>query len=90
VHRLNRINFSELRQNLVRYLNEIEDSGTLIVVTRPGTKGNVVMLSEHEFCGWQETVHLLINPANSELLLRSIRAADAHTIRQRGSAKTKG
>jgi antitoxin YefM len=44
---------------------------------RQGGKGNVVILSEAEFEGWQETVHLLRNPANAKRLLRSIQSADA-------------
>ena len=49
----------------------------LLVVTRQGGKGNVVMLSEEEFAGWQETVHLLSNPRNAARLLESIQQADA-------------
>jgi antitoxin YefM len=48
-----------------------------ILVTRQGGKGNVVILSEDEFSGWQETVYLLRNPANATRLLRSVAAADA-------------
>ncbi|HEX5325809.1 MAG TPA: type II toxin-antitoxin system Phd/YefM family antitoxin, partial [Acetobacteraceae bacterium] len=39
-------------------------------------KGNVVMISEAEFDGWQETVHLLRSPANARHLLRSVRSAE--------------
>lgn len=78
---------SELRQNLARYLDEAVESRAPIVVTRQGGKGNVVMLSEDEFAGWQETVHLLANPANAERLLRSIRSADAGGTRARALAK---
>ena len=48
-----------------------------IVVTRQAGRGNVVMISEEEFEGWQETVHLLSSPRNAERLLRSIRQLDA-------------
>jgi antitoxin YefM len=34
------------------------------------------MISEAEFAGRQEIVHLLSSPRNAERLLRSIRAAD--------------
>jgi antitoxin YefM len=47
------------------------------------------MLSEDEFAGWQETVHLLSNPANAERLLRSIRAADAGATSERRLTKAK-
>lgn len=48
-----------------------------IVVTRQGGRGNVVMISEVEFAGWQETVHLLSSPRNAERLLRGVRQAEA-------------
>jgi antitoxin YefM len=86
---MSRVTHSELRQNLARYLDEVVESRAPIVVTRPGGKGNVVMLSEDEFTGWQETVHLLANPVNAERLLRSIRAADAGATRERRMAKPK-
>ena len=32
-----------------------------------------MLMSEEEFSGWQETVHLLSSPHNAERLLQSIR-----------------
>jgi antitoxin YefM len=84
---MSHITYTELRQNLARYLDEAVESRAPIVVTRQGGKGNVVMLSEDEFAGWQETVHLLANPVNAERLLRSIRAADASGARKRTLAR---
>lgn len=40
------------------------------------------MISEAEFDGWQETVHLLRSPANARHLLRSIRSAEAGEARE--------
>jgi len=57
-------------------MDQAVDDRVPIVVTRQGGKGNVVILSEEEFQGWPETVHLLSNPANAARLLRSIRSAD--------------
>lgn len=71
------VSYTELRQNLARYMDQAVDDRTPIVVTRQGGKGNVVILSEQEFDGLQETVHLLGNPVNAKRLLRSIRSADA-------------
>ncbi len=84
---MSHITYTELRQNLAHYLDEAVESRAPIVVTRQSGKGNVVMLSEEEFAGWQETVHLLANPVNSERLLRSIRAADAGAAGKRTLAK---
>jgi antitoxin YefM len=71
------VSYTELRQNLARYMDQAVDDRIPIVVTRQGGKGNVVILSEEEFEGWQETVHLLSNPANAKRLLESIREADS-------------
>ena len=71
------LSYTDLRQNLARTMDEAVDNRTPILVTRQAGKGNVVLISEDEFLGWQETVHLLRSPANGRRLLRSIRTADA-------------
>ena len=70
------VSYTDLRQNLSRYLDEAVNARAPIVVTRQGGKGNVVMISEAEFAGWQETVHLLSSPRNAERLLRGVRQAE--------------
>ena len=82
------VTYTDLRQNLARHLDEAVDSRAPIVVTRQGGKGNVVILSEEEFEGWQETVHLLSNPANAQRLLRSIQSAEAGATQERALART--
>jgi antitoxin YefM len=77
------VSYTDLRQNLARYLDEAVDGRAPIIVTRQGDKGNVVMISEAEFAGWQETVHLLSSPMNAERLLRGMRAADAGALQAR-------
>jgi antitoxin YefM len=72
--------YTDLRQNLSRYLDEAVNARAPIVVTRQGGKGNVVTISEAEFAGWQETVHLLSSPRNAERLLRGMRQAEAGTL----------
>ncbi len=74
------VSYTELRQNLSRYLDEAVSTRAPIVVTRQGDKGNVVMIAEDEFAGWQETVHLLSSPRNAERLLRGIREANAGAL----------
>jgi antitoxin YefM len=66
------VSYTDLRQNLSRYLDEAVDSNAPIVITRQGAKGNVVMISEAEFAGWQETVHLLSSPKNASRLLDAV------------------
>ena len=71
------VSYSEFRANLASHMDAVVDGRVPLVVTRQGGKGNVVMLSEEEFAGWQETVHLLSNPKNAARLLESIQQADA-------------
>lgn len=80
---MSHVSCTELRQNLSRYLDEAVEARAPIVVTRPKGKGNVVMISEAEFAGWQETVHLLSSAKNAERLLRGARQADAGETRER-------
>lgn len=68
--------YTEFRQNLAGYMDDVVASRTPLLVTRQGHK-NVVVMSEEEFAGWEETVHLLRSPANAARLLASIAEADA-------------
>ena len=79
---MGQVSYTDLRQNLARYINEAVESRAPILVTRQGGKGNVVILSEAEFEGWQETVHLLRSPANAKRLLQSIRSADTGAAKE--------
>ena len=76
------VSYTELRQNLARYMDEAVESRAPIIVTRQGGKGNVVILSQEEFEGWEETIHLLRSPANASRLLQSIRSAQAGQARE--------
>ncbi len=75
------VSYTDLRENLARYMDEAVHSRAPIAVTRQG-KPAVVMMALEEFEGWQETVHLLSSPRNSEVLLRSIRGADAARVEE--------
>lgn len=74
---MTQVSYTELRQNLAHYMDTAIESAEPLLVTRQGGKGNVVILSEREFAGWQETVHLLSSPRNAARLLEAIREADA-------------
>lgn len=67
------VSYTDLRQNLARYMDEAVQSRAPITVTRQAGKGDVVILSADEFEAWRETVHLLRSPRNAERLMRSIR-----------------
>jgi antitoxin YefM len=80
---MDHVSYTDLRQNLARYLDQAVDSRAPILVTRQGGKGSVVILSAEEFAGWEETVHLLASPANARHLLASVRAAEAGETTER-------
>jgi antitoxin YefM len=71
------VSFTELRNHMGTYFDRVADDREPLVVTRPGGKENVVVISESEFAGWQETVHLLSSPANAERMARSLREVRA-------------
>jgi antitoxin YefM len=71
------VSFTDLRQNMASYFDRVTDDREPLLVTRQGGKGNVVILAEEEFAGWQETVHLLSSPKNAARLLASIHQMDS-------------
>ncbi|QNT79421.1 type II toxin-antitoxin system Phd/YefM family antitoxin [Entomobacter blattae] len=79
------VSYTDLRKNLAHYLDEAANSRAPIVVTRTSAHQNVVILSEEEFSGLQETVHLLNSPKNTQRLLKGIEQAsqgklEEHTL----------
>jgi antitoxin YefM len=73
---MSHVSYTDLRANLARYMDEVCDSRAPLHVTRQNARG-VVMISEEEYEGLMETLHLLRSPANAARLLRSIEEADA-------------
>jgi antitoxin YefM len=71
------VSYSELRRNLAHYMDEAIESRAPIVITRRSGQGSVVMLSEEEFEGWRETLHLLSSPRNAARLMQAIQELDA-------------
>ena len=67
------VSFAEFRDNLAQYMDEVS-TGPLHIER---DACSVVMISEDEFEGWKETIHLLQSAANAEDLLRAIKVADA-------------
>lgn len=63
--------YTEARNNLKNVLDGVvSDCDQALIHRRDGD--NVVIMSEAEFNSWQETMHLLSNPANAAHLQRSI------------------
>lgn len=70
------VSYSELRQNLKRYLDSVCENRAPLVVTRQSGEP-VVLLSLKEYESLEETLHLLHDPANAEHLRRSMAQAEA-------------
>ena len=76
---MSHVSYTDFRQHLAKYMDEVWDSRAPLRVTRQNAR-TVVMLSEEEYEGIVETLHLLRSPANAERLLRSIKSADAGQV----------
>jgi antitoxin YefM len=76
------VSYSELRNNLATYMDAVCDGRAPLVVTRQNAR-SVVLMSEEEYEGLMETVHLLMSPANAARLLRAIKEADAGNLTER-------
>lgn len=70
------VSYTELRGNLAEFMEKICDDHDTLLVTRQGAR-SVVMLSEEDYGGLMETVHLLRSPANAARLLQSIQQAES-------------
>jgi antitoxin YefM len=70
------VTYTDLRQNLARYMDEAVNDHEPIFVARSRGKGNVVMISEEDYAAMVETEYLLKHPGYGERLLRSIRQAE--------------
>jgi antitoxin YefM len=76
------VSYSELRNNLASYMDEVCDARAPLLVTRQNAR-SVVIMSEEDYEGLMETVHLLKSPANAARLLRSIKDADRGRLKAR-------
>jgi antitoxin YefM len=77
------VSYTDFRERLAAYMDQVWDSRAPLHVTRQGGRA-VVVISEEEFDGWMETLHLLRSPANARRLLASIKSANAGKLRERG------
>ena len=69
------ISYSQLRNNLASYMDKVCDYRTPLFITCQNAR-SVVLMSEDDYEGLMETVHLLRSPANAARLLRSINEAN--------------
>jgi antitoxin YefM len=76
------VSCSQLRNNLASYMDAVCDDRAPLVVTRQNAR-SVVLMSEEDYEGLMETVHLLKSPANAVRLLKSIGEADQGKLTER-------
>jgi antitoxin YefM len=76
------ISYTDFRRRLAKYMDDVWDSRAPLRVTRQNARP-VIVLSEDEYDGMVETLHLLRSPANAERLLRSITSAAAGQLTER-------
>jgi len=76
------VSYSELRNNLASYMDQVCDDRAPLFVTRQNAR-SVVLISEEDYEGLMETVPLLKSPANAARLLRSIKEADQGKLTER-------
>jgi antitoxin YefM len=68
---------TELRKNLAKYLDQVHDDHTPMIITRDGGKPSAVIMSFEDYTAHEETMYLLRNPNNAKNLLDSIAEPDA-------------
>ena len=68
------VSYSELRQNLKRFLDKVYNDNDALIITRKNNE-NLVLLSVAEYDSLLETNYLMANEANAKHLLKSIKQA---------------
>ncbi|MFD2233820.1 type II toxin-antitoxin system Phd/YefM family antitoxin [Phaeospirillum tilakii] len=74
--------YTEFRQSLARFMDQVCDSRAPLTVTRQKGR-SVVVLDESEYDSLMETIHLLRSPANAQRLTTAIAQLDAGQGRER-------
>jgi len=83
---MDHVSYTELRQNLAKFLDRVCDDRAPVIVTRQNAR-SVVMMSLEEFESIEETLHLLRSPANAERLQRSVAHAEAGELSEHDFAE---
>jgi antitoxin YefM len=76
------VNYTELRQNLARYMDEVCDRHAPLVVTRQNARP-VVLISQEEYDRMAETLHLMRSPRNALRLLQAMENTQAGRLIER-------
>ena len=65
-------NYSELRTDLKKFLDDVEDNNETLIIKRSNGKGAVI-ISLAEYNSMMETLHLLSSQKNADRLFKSIK-----------------
>jgi antitoxin YefM len=63
---------TELRNNLAKYLDQVHDDHTPMIITREGGKPAAVIMSFEDYTSHEETMHLMRSPRNAARLQQGI------------------
>ena len=74
-------NFTELRTQLKKYLDEVENDNEILIIKRSNGDG-AVLISLNEYNSLMETVHLLSSKANADRIYESIRQINTGQVVQ--------
>ncbi len=74
---------SDFRKNIAADIDAAVEDHVPLIITRTGGKQAAVVMSLDDFNAWQETAYLTSNPANAEILRRSIAQLDAGKGKER-------
>jgi antitoxin YefM len=72
-------NFSELRADLKRILDEVEENNETVIIKRNAGKGSVI-ISLEDYNSMMETMHLLSSKKNADRLFESIEQIDTQKV----------
>ena len=80
---IKKLTIAKFESNLLHELDLIsEDKVSQLIIKRPKSKGNIVLISEAEYNSMHETLYLLSSKKNREHLLESIQQLkDGKTVK---------
>ncbi|MGL4975841.1 MAG: type II toxin-antitoxin system Phd/YefM family antitoxin [Bosea sp. (in: a-proteobacteria)] len=73
---MSHVTLTEFRANIASHLDRLESDRDRLIITRQGHEPMVVMPLK-DLQGWEETIYLLSNRANAEMLKASIQQLEA-------------
>ncbi len=72
--------YSNLRENLASFLDQVIDDQDVVIVRRKGSR-DVALIPADELAGLMETAHLLRSPANAKRLVSALKRARKGSVK---------